>query len=109
MHIAHWHMHIAHCTLTYAHSHSNFDTDNTPKLFVFANSAVVSTVFVLVSYFSRPLKIGRPNHESMLYRGRLIHETMFLHSFCRKIKSQLVVFGVCDGYPISAHNYSHTK
>ncbi len=38
-----------------------------PKLlFVFADSAVASTMFLLVSYFSRPLKAGRPNHESML-------------------------------------------
>ncbi len=31
-------------------------------------------------YFSRPLKVGRPNQD---YRGRLIHETIFLHGFCR--------------------------
>ena len=46
-------------------------------LFVFADSAVGSTVFLLVSCFSHPLGGLITN------LWRLIHETMFLHSFCR--------------------------
>ncbi len=34
-------------------------------LFVFADSAVVFIVLLLVSPFSRPLKVGRPNPECM--------------------------------------------
>ena len=51
-------------------------------LFVFADSAVASTVLLLVLYFRRPLKVGRPIITSTCYRGQL---TMFLHGFCRCI------------------------
>ena len=34
-------------------------------LFIFADSAVVFIVLLLVSPFSRPLKVGRPNPECM--------------------------------------------
>ncbi len=42
-------MHIAHCTLTYAHSHSNFDTDNTPygKIIVFQDAIDILVDFVV--------------------------------------------------------------